>query len=59
MALTRDFRLTAVARAKRDPAFKTALLQEALQAFLEGEVAPGLILLRDYINATAHIPEKR
>ena len=39
-------------RAKRDPAFKTALLQEALQAFLDGEVAPGLILLRDCINAT-------
>jgi DNA-binding phage protein len=67
MALTRDFRETVVARAKRDPAFKTALLQEALQAFLDGEVAPGLILLRDCINATVgfaalsketHIPEK-
>jgi hypothetical protein len=52
MALTRGFRETVVARAKRDPAFKTALLQEALQAFLDGEVAPGLILLRDCINAT-------
>jgi DNA-binding phage protein len=67
MALTRDFRETVVARAKRDPAFKTALLQEALQAFVDGEVAPGLILLRDCINATigfgalskaTHIPEK-
>jgi DNA-binding phage protein len=65
--LARDFRETVVARAKCDPAFKTALLQEALQAFLEGEVAPGLILLRDCINATVgfgalsaetHIPEK-
>ena len=52
MALTRDFRETVVARAQRDPDFKTALLQEALQAFLDGEVAPGLILLRDCINAT-------
>jgi DNA-binding phage protein len=67
MALTRDFRETVVARAQRDPAFKTALLQEALQAFIDGEVAPGLILLRDCINATmgfaalskaTHIPEK-
>jgi hypothetical protein len=67
VALTRDFRETVVARAKRDPAFKTALLQEALQAFLDGQVAPGLILLRDCINATVgfaalsketHIPEK-
>jgi DNA-binding phage protein len=67
MALTRDFRETVVARAQRDTAFKTALLQEALQAFLDGEVAPGLILLRDCINATVgfgalsketHIPEK-
>jgi DNA-binding phage protein len=67
MALTRDFRETVVARAHRDTAFKTALLQEALQAFLNGEVAPGLILLRDCINATVgfaalsketRIPEK-
>jgi DNA-binding phage protein len=67
MALTRDFRETVAARAARDPAFKTALLQEALQAFLDGDVAPGLILLRDCINATVgfaalaketRIPEK-
>jgi DNA-binding phage protein len=67
MALTRDFRETVAARAARDPAFKSALLTEALQAFLDGEVAPGLILLRDCINATVgfgalsketHIPEK-
>jgi DNA-binding phage protein len=67
VALTRDFRETVAARAARDPAFKAGLLTEALQAFFEGEVAPGLILLRDYINATVgfgalsketHIPEK-
>jgi DNA-binding phage protein len=67
MPLTRDFLETVAARAARDPAFKTALLTEALQSFLEGEVAPGLILLRDCINATVgfsalakatHIPEK-
>jgi DNA-binding phage protein len=67
MTLTRDFHETVVARAKRDPAFKPALLMEALQSFLEGEVAPGLIILRDCINATVgfaalskqtQIPEK-
>ena len=67
MALTRDFRETVAARAARDPAFKAALLQEALQAFIEGDVAAGLVLLRDCINATVgfgalsketHIPEK-
>jgi DNA-binding phage protein len=67
MALTRDFRETVAARAARDPAFKAALLQEALQAFIEGDVAEGLVLLRDCINATigfsalskeTHIPEK-
>ena len=67
MTLTRDFHETVVARAKRDPAFKPALLMEALQAFLDGEVAPGLIMLRDCINATVgfsalakqtQIPEK-
>jgi len=67
MALTRDFRETVAARAARDPAFKAALLQEALQAFVEGGVAEGLVLLRDGINASiwfsalskeTHIPEK-
>jgi DNA-binding phage protein len=67
MALTRDFRETVAARAARDPAFKAALLQEALQALIEGDVDAGLILMRDCINATigfgalsreTHIPEK-
>src|SRR5947199_132472 len=67
MALSRDFHETVIARAKRDRDFKTILLQEALQAFLNGQVAPGLILLRDRIKATTgfaalaeetRIPEK-
>ena len=67
MALSRDFRETVVARASRDPAFKAALLQEGLQALVEGDTAGALILIRDYINATigfgalskaTHIPEK-
>jgi hypothetical protein len=41
MALTRDFKETVQARAQRDPAFREALLQEAIEAMLAA-----------YINAT-------
>ena len=34
MTLTRDFKDTIKARAERDPAFRVALLEEALDAFL-------------------------
>ena len=50
--MTRDHHETVVARLKRDPAFQNALVTEALQSFLDGEVAPGLIILRDCINAS-------
>lgn len=52
MALTRDFKDTVKARASTDAAFRDALLKEALHIMLEGDVATGKILLRDYINAT-------
>jgi putative addiction module killer protein len=52
MALTRDFKETVQARASRDPAFRQALLQEAVAAMLEGDLATGKAVLRDYINAT-------
>ena len=48
--LTRDFRETVAARAARDPAFKAALLQEALQAFVEGDVAASIILIDDRLR---------
>jgi DNA-binding phage protein len=51
-ALTRDFRRTVQARAARDPAFRKALFQEAVQTLLEGDAETGLAALRDYINAT-------
>jgi hypothetical protein len=51
MALTRDFKATVRARAERDPAFRRAVLQEAVQALLEGDAAGGRSVLRDYINA--------
>lgn len=52
MVLTRDFRTTIRARADRDPAFRRALLEEAAQALLEGDLATGRSVLRDCINAT-------
>lgn len=52
MALTRDFKETVKARAERDAAFRSALLQEAMQALVDGEVDLGKAVLRDYVNAT-------
>lgn len=52
MALTRDFKETVVARAKRDPAFAQALLDEALTLFLDGEPETAKLILRDLVNAT-------
>jgi DNA-binding phage protein len=57
MALTRDFRETVQARVKRDAAFRKALLSEAIESLLSGEVTLGKELLRDYINATVGFPK--
>jgi DNA-binding phage protein len=52
MALTRSFRETVQARAGRDAAFRQALLQEAAQALLDGDIANGRTALRACVNAT-------
>src|SRR5207249_5345726 len=52
MPLTRSFRDTVRARAEREPAFRRALFQEAVQALLQGETDEGRAALRAYINAT-------
>ena len=52
MPLTRDFKETIQARARRDEAFRKALLTEAVDAMLSGDVETGKTVLRDYINAT-------
>src|ERR1700694_2698865 len=52
MALTRDFKETILARVKRDPGFRKALLREGIENFLSGDVETGKIILRDFINAT-------
>ena len=57
MALTRDFRVTVQARARRDPAFRKGLLSDALESYLSGEATLGKELLRDYINATVGFPK--
>ena len=52
MALTRDFKNTIVERINREPAFATALLDEAVTLFLQGEPETARLILRDLINAT-------
>jgi DNA-binding phage protein len=57
MALTRGFRQTVQARVHRDPAFRKGLLRDAIESFLDGEVALGKELLRNFINATVGFPK--
>jgi hypothetical protein len=52
MPLTRDFKETIQARASRDAGFREALLKEAVDALLSGDVETGKTVLRNYINAT-------
>jgi hypothetical protein len=57
MPLTRDFRETIRERAQEEPAFRRALLQEAIELMLSGDVTTGKALMRNYINATAGFQE--
>ncbi|MGH7024023.1 MAG: DNA-binding protein [Caulobacteraceae bacterium] len=52
MVLTRAFKLTVVERMEREPAFRRALLAEAINVLMEGDIETGKSVLRDYINAT-------
>jgi DNA-binding phage protein len=52
MPLTKDFKETIQARARRDSAFREALLKEAIDSLLSGDMETGKTVLRDYINAT-------
>lgn len=51
MALTREYKLTVLARIKRDPKFARALYAEALNSLIEGETEEGLSMLRDLVHA--------
>jgi len=57
MGLTRNFKETVLERVKREPEFADALLQEALDAFLNGEPETARLMLRDLVNATIGFEE--
>ena len=59
MALTRDFKVTVRERIQRDPSFREALLEEAVDFLLASDVETGKSLLRDYVNATIGFGELR
>lgn len=52
MPLTKSFRETVQARARRDVRFRKALLGEAMQALLDGNLEEGRAALRSCVNAT-------
>jgi hypothetical protein len=52
MQLTRSFRETVQARARRDAKFRRALLAEAMRTLLDGNWEEGRAALRSCINAT-------
>jgi DNA-binding phage protein len=57
MALTRDFKETVAARARREPRFREALFTEAINAYLGGDLTTGKAILRDLVNATVGFEE--
>ncbi len=46
------FKVTLRERLQRDPSFRGALLEEAVDCLLSGDVETGKSLLRDHVNAT-------
>jgi len=67
MPLTHDFKETIRARAQSDKDFRRALLREAVECTINGDLETGKAVLRDYVNATVgfrnlekrtHIPVK-
>jgi hypothetical protein len=56
MATTKSFKDLVQDRAKADRKFAKALLREAIDAMLSGDVDIGKAILRDYIKATVGFP---
>lgn len=52
MVLTKHFKETVADRVEKDTKFRRALLTEAVESFLNGDIDTGKAILRDYINAT-------
>ena len=57
MTMTRDYKETIRARVQRDPEFRTALLQEAIECLMSGDVETGKAILREFIKATSSFEE--
>ncbi|MGA9381375.1 MAG: hypothetical protein WBV73_21675 [Phormidium sp.] len=57
MSLTRNFKETVNARIQQDTAFATALLDEAIYLFLNGEPETARLILRELVNATVGFEE--
>lgn len=57
MGLTRDFKETVNLRVQQDSEFATALLNEAVSLFLNGEPETARLILRDIVNATLGFEE--
>src|SRR5690554_790511 len=51
MPLSREFKETVMELCK-NPEYRKALLVEALESYLEGDITVGNSLLRDYLNGT-------
>jgi DNA-binding phage protein len=52
MPLTRKFRETVLTRAQGDARFRAAMLTEAINELLSGDLDTGKAMLRDYVNAS-------
>ena len=57
MTLSREFKQTVQAKARRDARFRLELLREGVELLLAGDVDTGKVVLRDYINATIGFDE--
>lgn len=55
--MSRCFKDTLDARIKKDSRFREALLEEAVQCLLAGELDVGKSVLRDYVSATIGFQE--
>ena len=51
MALTREYRETVIERLRANRDFTTAVFSEAISAFVEGDKATTLSILRDLVHA--------
>ena len=56
MPLTRSFKEFVKSRIERDPKFRQAMFQEAVQTLIEGDVDTAKAVLRDFINAAIGFP---